>query len=106
MEAHVGHARFRWSCRVARRGAVAVGRKPVGDRVSTVFPGYPEDATPVGEPGVRVVDGDVALLGQQFRDERELPVLAVGGVGPVVLADMGMGGRQVLPVERRLAGGL
>jgi hypothetical protein len=74
--------------------------------VSTVFPGYSEHAPPVGERGVGVVDGDVALVRQQLRDQRELPVLAMRGVGPVVLADMGMGGRQALPVERRLAGGL
>jgi hypothetical protein len=71
--------------------------------VSTVFTGDPEYAPPVGERGVRVVDGDVALVAQQFRDEGELPVLAPVRVGPVVLGDVGMGGREVLPVERRLS---
>ena len=63
-----------------------------------------DDGGTVNGAKVRVVDDDVAAAGQGVLDQGGLTARGVAMVDEVVSTDVGMGGRQTLPVERALPG--
>ena len=73
---------------------------------SAVRPGEGDQRRTVLGRRARVVDHDVAARGEQFVDDALLPGLATTRVRPVVLAHHGMGGGEMLPHPRGLAGAL